>query len=538
MPLVLRLCLHTVGSDGTKTQVWLSFSVLQTTTPRDIIAHARRSVVERMGAALDVSISYQTELALCVRDAGDHFLFLGTAAMEAAAQTPMMKMSFVQAFLRQFNERRVTSPDPAEAVRDLFVFLEGALVPLEDLKRLNRRFSKTEAKDFTMYEMVEVTPELSRDPVTAESSSWRNRGLTGVGSKSKPSIASGSGNDFINRLNDYTAFAEFNSLPYLPLGNSTGSYKAGTNYLQVVYVDFDGCQYTTNVPLTETQSLSSLISAACNGIGPQVGCSFQPSNMRIVCNLSNATTHTLESDAALNAALKDDRSRFYLAADTRLLESPLRVNPENSLSAPSLMLKETHDDESVLRNEPVSVLAPIVPVDSVTPAVTAPVPTSTAPTSIAATAAVASNKETAEIKNNLPWTLATTTVTLRQLASLRPTPSFSARDRQSILRKRKGFGSSSMSEEEDNARLRLAAAHFHLDEVCRQYLTASRESESDAVCNELRKRKAVLTEEWIECVSAERDCERLELLLAWLERDVADGHTRQENLIRTLYAAH
>ncbi|KAH9599392.1 hypothetical protein LSM04_008979 [Trypanosoma melophagium] len=534
MPLVLRLCLHTVGSNGSKTQVWLSFSVLQSTTPRDIITQARRSVVERMGAALEVSKSYETELALCVRDASDRFLFLGIAAMEAAGQTPLMKMAFVQELRRQKQERRLTSTDITETAWEHFLFLQGALVPLGDLKRLIGRGSSAEMKDFTMLEVVEVPAELSGDPITVDASLRQKRRGTDVESKLKRSINSISGNDFANHINRFTAFSDCTSFPLPPLGASTGGNKTNANTVHVVYVDFAGRQYTTTVPQKDSQSLSSLIRTACTDIGFQVGCAFQPSKMRLICYLGNSTTHTLENDAALHAALKDEHARFFLAPDSRFLESPLAPNPENSLSAPSLMLKESQEAYNVLRNGPISVLSPITPTDSVTPAVTAPV-------AVSAPADVVSSEDTINAKSNLPWTLATTAVTLRQLASLHPTPSFSARDRESMLRRSSSSNTSAtknMSEEEDNARLRLAAAHFRMDELCRQYVATSRESESDSVYNELCKKKAVLIEEWTECVSAERDCERLDLLLAWLERDVADGHTRQENLIRTLYAAH
>ncbi|KAF5225309.1 hypothetical protein ECC02_001487 [Trypanosoma cruzi] len=490
MPLILRLCLHAVSANGSKTQLWLSFPIFRTTTPKDIILFAWRSVEERMAAELEMHASYQSQLALCMRNVNGQFLFLGTAAMEDADK-PIVHMPFFEELLSVKHETLETM---SSASLRRFIFTQGALVPVPDLLRLNHKASGVNEQPFSFCEMVEVTPELSGDPLIDDPapSALSETAVADVA----PRVHAGSSSPNIAPLSLIA------TAPEETRGSATEETHAGRNTsVCVQYIDFAGQTYEAKVRRTDAPSLQAVMSEACEVIGAQVGCLFQLSNMRLMCNLGNKNIQPVVTDSELRKLLKNVSARFYLAVDTRILafSSPDRL--EATQKGPGLMLKEARD-------EAVEVVAAVGDHDS-------------------------------------PWALATSAATLRQLGSLHPTPSFSSRERLSILRTRPtllaGPSASTkvenMRNEEDTARLRLASAHFSMDEARRNHKTVLLKSMHDATYEGLCKKKAVLMEEWTECISAERDCQRLETLLTWLEKDLADGHARQEKLIRALYAA-
>ncbi|KEG09534.1 hypothetical protein DQ04_05071050 [Trypanosoma grayi] len=505
MPLILRLCLHAVDarSDSRqRTQLWLSFSIVHSTSTRDIIQLARRSVEERMAAELEVRASHQTQLALCVRNVHGQYVFLGTAAMTEAS-APIMKMPFLMELLRVEQEKLRSSASASEeatAAWKEFIFVRGALVPLADLRRLNRRLGNGDDAQFAMYETVEITPELGSDPVVADPPPLWTPDQSSI---NIPVPAAPNSNSKKNNKND--------------ISNS-----GAATPIRVRYVDFAGRHYTAVVQPPDAHSLSAVLYAACTTIGAQVGCAFQPSNMTLMCSFGNTGFHAVDNDTTLTEALKDDDARLYLAADTRLLSSPSPQRSEASSQPAKTPLRE---------GEPVLLLQ-----ESRDEYIVEAAATSSSSSSLSAAAAAAASERSIP-----PWGLATSAVTIRRVGTVSPTPSFTPRDRQSVLRTRPVVGvtaavATGMRDEEDNARLRLAAAHLQMDEAQRRYMTVMRESSCNAACTELLKKKTVLSEELTECISAERDCERLEMLVAWLEKDIADGHARQEKLIRALYA--
>ncbi|RNE98895.1 hypothetical protein TraAM80_08514 [Trypanosoma rangeli] len=490
MPPILRLCLYAVSANGSKAQLWLSFPILRTTTPRDIILLARRSVEERMAAELEMHASYETQLAFCMCSVRGRFVFLGTASM-TEAHTPILGMPFFEELLRvQQETREVASKAPWEG----FIFTQGILVPVPDLLRLNHRAPRGRATSFAFCETVVVPLELGSDPVVDDI--VPSVAMRATDTELPP-------HDF-----EFPVSSTFASSSVVPTAVENTSLftpartqaDSATSML-VKYVNFAGRTYMTRVRLTETPSLQSVMSEACAAFSAQVGCVFQPCNMQLMCSRDHGTPHSVDDDNALRDSLTGEGVHFYLAVDGRLLASSSPHRLEVPEGRPVLMLKETQND-------------------------------------LLETVADAN-------KPDSPWALATSAATLRQLGGLHPTPIFSPQDRLSVLRTRPtpllGPSTSAtvanMRHEEDTARLRLASAHFSLDEARRKHKAAVLVSDHDATYEGLRKKKAVLTEEWTECVSAERDCQRLETLVAWLEKDKADGYARQEKLIRALYAA-
>ncbi|RNF12842.1 uncharacterized protein Tco025E_06405 [Trypanosoma conorhini] len=494
MPLILRLCLYAVSANGSKAQLWLSFPILRTTAPKDIILLARRSVEERMAAELEMHASYETQLSLCMRDASGRYVFLGTASM-VGADTPINKMPFFEELLRVRQERLESA---TKAPWERFIFAQGSLVSLPDLLRLNRRDATGSARPFALYETVEVTPELSSDPIVDDIAPSVAMNATDTDASPQTYVFPVSTGSVSSSAASAASAAVEATAALTPARARAGT---ATSVL-VKYVNFDGRTYTARVRRTETPSLQAVLSEACAALGARVGCVFQPCNMRLMCSRENGDPYPVDNASALQNSLGDEDAQFYLAVDARLLasSSPPRLEVAQE-GGPVLMLKETQND------------------------------------SLEAVAAAATH--------DAPWALATGAATLRQLGALHPTPAFAPRDRLSVLRTRPtpllGPSTSAtvanMRHEEDEARLRLATAHFSLDEARRKHKAAVLGSSHDATCDTLRKKKAVLTEEWAECLSAERDCRRLETLVAWLEKDKADGHARQEKLIRALYAA-
>ncbi|EKF28638.1 hypothetical protein MOQ_007608 [Trypanosoma cruzi marinkellei] len=492
MPLILRLCLYAVSANGNRTQLWLSFPILRTTTPKDIILFAWRTVEERMAAELEMHTSYQSQLALCIRNVNGQFVFLGTAAMEDA-ENPIVNMPFFEELLSVKYETLETM---SSASLRRFIFTQGALVPVPDLLRLNHKASGATELPFSFYEVVEVTPELSSDPLIDDPtpSALPETAIADV----SPHAHAGSSSPNI------APSSLFATAPEETCGFATEEMHSGRNtFICVQYIDFAGQTYEAKVRRTDAPSLQAVMSEACEAIGAQVGCLFQASNMRLMCNLGNKNTQPVVTDSELRNLLEKVSARFYLAVDARILASSSPNRLEATQKGPGLMLKETRD-------EAVEVVAAVV-----------------------------------DDGHDFPWAMATSAATLRQLGSLHPTPSFSSRERLSILRTRPtslaGLSASTkvenMRNEEDTARLRLASAHFSMDEARRKHETVVLKSMHDATYERLCKKKAVLIEEWTECISAERDCQRLETLLTWLEKDLADGNARQEKLIRALYAA-
>lgn len=483
MSVVLRLCLQAVGAGGGVTLVWLSFALFPRTGPADIIRAAQRGVGERMGAELAAGASFETQMGLCVRDVAGRFVFLGTAAMEGAT-SPIMEMPFMEQLVREKQKEEAQQRESCDLSRRPFIFARGALVPLADLLRVNRKTYGEGAPGFAMYDVVEVTHELSGDPIAVESSPPPAQ---------SSSFAAAPLRSHVNT----TSAAATSATGTSPEGVSRSSVAS----VCVQYVDFSGTVYTATVPRVDAQPLHELLRVACEAIGAQAGCCFWPSKTSLLCRLADNSTHVVDSDTVLKAALKDSGAQFYLTVDSQLLSVPSANRSQTSREEPVLMLKETRDEET--------------------------------------------DYTTMTKIRESPWALATSAATLWKLGSLRPSPSFSPSDRHSVLRSRftkdvlpetEAFVAE-MRNEEDAARLRLASAHFSLDEAQQKYRATAFRPGHNAACEALRKKKAVLTEELTECMSAERDCQRLEMLLTWLEKDVADGHARQEKLVRTLYTS-
>ncbi|ESL07224.1 hypothetical protein TRSC58_05092 [Trypanosoma rangeli SC58] len=489
MPPILRLCLYAVSANGSKAQLWLSFPILRTTTPKDIILLARRSVEERMAAELEMHASYRAQLALCMRSVGGRFVFLGTMSM-AEAHTPIHGMPFFEELLHVRQEtKEIASKAPWEG----FIFTQGILVSVPDLLRLNHRTLGGRATSFAFCETVEVPPELGSDPIVDDIAP--SAAMRAIDTELSPHDVAFPVSSTLASSSVVPTTVE-NTSPFTPARTQTGS---ATSML-VKYVNFAGRTYMTRVRLTETPSLQSVMSEACAALSAQVGCVFQPCNMQLMCTRDRGTPHPVDDDSALHDSLTGEGAHFYLAVDARVLASSSPHRLEVPEERPVLMLKETQN----------------VSLDIVTDA----------------------------DKPDPSWVLATSAATLRQLGGLHTTPTFLPQDRLSVLRTRPtpllGPSTSAtvvnMRHEEDTARLRLAFAHFSLDEARRKHKAAVVVSGHNAAYEELRKKKAVLTEEWTECVSAERDCQRLETLVAWLEKDKTDGCARQEKLIRALYA--
>ncbi|CBH11211.1 hypothetical protein, conserved [Trypanosoma brucei gambiense DAL972] len=489
MPLLLRLCLRIVDPDGAEMMMWLSYSVISTTTASDVIRFAQRTVCERLGASLAAPVG---ELTLCIRDIFMRFVAVGTLA-SSKNEVPITTMRFFEELLRANRENRSSSSMcmGGDGAWQKFIVIQGVLAPTKVLRHLDVPKSAGTTHPSCRCQIVEVPSELGKEPLSVDDPLGTSR------------------NSLVSYTNE-TAFAspklEVNDNDDSVVINSSASEMRDSMSVDVRHVSVEGEQHTITLRAADLQSLETALLKCCEDLGPKAGYELEPSRMRLMYSTEeNTQSFPVETDMVLKQTLENPNvTCLSLVERSQVSNSASDTATLSERTGLARTRREPIDDSS---HEPFADVTPM------------------------------------ELRRNtcvIPGATPKKPLILKHVHTVPPLPAFSSLNDSSPVEN--SFGPIKANGKRRTSDLvkgditcsnsELASFHRDMDEALGYYYRIV--EENNRSIGMLQHQVSSLTNELEGYNNAEQDCKSLEKILERLRMNVGRGESRQKGLLQEL----
>nr|CCD17695.1 unnamed protein product [Trypanosoma congolense IL3000] len=484
MPLLLRLCLAAKNEAGERLVLWLSYSLVSTTTAGDVIRHARRSVCERLAATLEAPVG---ALSLCIRDAHDRYVCVGSLS-STKREVPITNMTFFKEMLRLNGGGGTVSSGPlgGDGAWQMLIVTQGALVPTSSLRGLQANQGNAQPGGAPQFAVVNIPKEMRRQPFSADEPALKFAGSF-VGFPNEGSCAS--------PRHQPLSLKDSSNLSSSPSGSSDLITEV-TQHSR----SNDG-KDSQNPHQADRQSFRSALSAECGSNSMWAGgdaCPSQADRAHISTKMSPKSClddEDVVNKAAMNSSnsyLVTDRTESSAPVISETLKSyhkPARISPSEPLY---IRAREPFAEESELSfNKAVSVARPAQP------------------------------PRTETLRRNEAQPLMKPVVSEPN----RRTPVAQAGLNHTGLMMGRGPGRFT-----DKANQEIKAVHCKMDETLRNYHNVMKEN--NYAIDALQRQVTSLSDELAQYNEKDRDFDNLGKILAKLRREVGEGDVRYRSNVQ------